>query len=261
MKNNKNRILLLLGIMLGVSGCVSSSGVDENAADIEASRYNTQAAAEYYRQGSIETALEKAEKAIDQDDENADAWMIYGMILASRGNPEDIDNAEDAYEEAVSLRPEDPSIRNNYGSFLCGQGEYRDAIEEFISVAKDRRYHKPEAAWTNAGTCAMRIPDYINAEEYLRSALEINREYAPALWQMAQLMLERDKALPARAFLQRLEAMGQLPAEALWLGVQIEKNLNDQAAAQRYADILLRDYPESREAVMVLEMREAEGND
>ena len=261
---NKNRISACIGLLvfaLASAGCVSTSSVDDNAAEIQASRYNTQAATEYLRQGSIDTALEKVRKAIDQNEDNADAHLLHGMILARQGDPDLMDEAEDAYEEAVSLRPEDPVIHNNYGSFLCDQGKYNDAIRQFTRAAESHRYQQPEAAWTNAGTCAMRIPDHERAEKFLRRALEINREHAPALWQMARLMLQTERPLLARAFLQRLEAMGKLPSEALWLGVRIERALEDQAAAARYVDILLRDYPESREAALVVDSQEAAAND
>lgn len=254
---NKNKITgwIVLACALIMTGCVSGGSIDDNVSEIEASRYNTQAATEYFRQGRIDSALEKAVKAVEQDDENADAQLIYAMILERRGDPEDLDDVEDAYERAIDLSPDNPGYRNNYGSFLCKQEEYRDAIRQFRLVAEHHRYQRPEAAWTNAGTCAMRIPDLDRAEDFLRKALDINRQHAPALWQMAQLMLEKENALAARAFLQRLEAMGKLPAEALWLGVRIERSMNDEAAARRYADILLRDYPESREAALVMESR------
>lgn len=261
---NKNRIsacLGLLGFALATTGCVSTTSVDDNAAEIEASRYNTQAAAEYLRQGSLDTALEKVRKAIEQNDNNADAHLLHGMILVRQNDPDQLDEAEEAYEEAVSLQPQDPIIRNNYGSFLCNQGEYNDAIRQFLRTAENHRYQQPEAAWTNAGMCAMRIPDFERAEKYLRKALDINREHVPALWQMAQLMLKIDRPLLGRAFLQRLEVMGALPPEALWLGVQIERKLGDRAAAKRYADILLRDFPESREAALVVGGQEAAAND
>lgn len=252
--------LLAFG-MLAMTGCVSSGGTDRDVANVEASRYNTQAAAEYYRKGQVDVALEKIEKAIEQDDENADAYMLYGMILAASVEKEDLYKARDAYEEALDLRPEDQMIRNNFASFLCDRGEHRKAIGYFIEVANSRSYNRPEAAWTNAGTCASRIPDLELAEEYLRKALAINSNHPAALWQMAQLMLEKEQPLLARAFLQRLEGMGQLPASALWLGVRIERALDDDAAANRYTDILLRDYPESREAAKAMEALKGGGDE
>ncbi len=72
---------------------------------------------------------------------------------------------------------------------------------------------------------------------------------------MADVSFQKNEFLAARGFMQRFEAVQRLPAEALWLGIRIERQLNDQAAERRYADILLRDFPESREAKLVLEGR------
>ncbi len=70
---------------------------------------------------------------------------------------------------------------------------------------------------------------------------------------MADVSFQNGNYLGARAFLQRLEASQPLPPEAIWLGIRIERRLGDRQAEKRYTDILMRDYPDSREAALVTE--------
>ena len=242
------KILLLAIIPFLAAGCVTSGGRATN--DPDASKYNTRLALEYFQRGQRELAMEKIEKAIEQDNSSAQAYMIKGMLLAEL---KEFSAAEDSFEEALDLAPDNPAIQNNFGSFLCQRGEYEEGIELFVKVARNQRYGRPDSAWTNAGVCAKRQGDLSTAENYFRKALEINGTNPAALWQMSDISFRNGHYLGARAFLQRLEATQPLPPEAIWLGVRIERRLGDRQAAKRYTDILMRDYPDSREAALVSE--------
>ena len=89
--------------------------------------------------------------------------------------------------------------------------------------------------YTNAGTCAKQV-DLALAESYLRAALAQDPQFPDALFQMADVSLERGNALQARGFLERYLAQGKPTPAALWLGVRIEQSLNDATAARKYGD-------------------------
>ena len=65
---------------------------------------------------------------------------------------------------------------------------------------------------------------------------------------MSGLKLRTSDYLAARAFLQRYEAAGGMSAEGLYMGVQIERRLNDLKSANDYEKNLLIRFPESNEA-------------
>ena len=89
------------------------------------------------------------------------------------------------------------------------------------------------------------------AERYLREALEYDPQSRTALFNLAGLSFERGEGLRARAFLQRLEAVGGLGARALLLAVQVERSLGSEAIAQEYARTLIERYPDSPQASQV----------
>lgn len=245
------RLIMIMLASLLLQACVTvGSTTDEE--DTDAASFNSRLAYEYLQRGQRELAMDKIDKALEQNPDSAEAHLIKGMLL---NQLQEYSDAEDHYEKAMSLVPDDANMQNSYASFLCERGDYRNGIQYFVKAGTNPRNNRPENAWTNAGNCAKRIPNLKQAEEFYRRALDINRSLPVALWQMADVSFQKNEFLAARGFMQRFEAVQRLPAEALWLGIRIERQLNDQAAERRYADILLRDFPESREAKLVLEGR------
>jgi type IV pilus assembly protein PilF len=62
---------------------------------------------------------------------------------------------------------------------------------------------------------------------------------------MANISYLQGSYLRARAFLQRYEAVGAMNEESLILGYDIEMELGDQQAANRYRQELMERYPGS----------------
>lgn len=210
----------------------------------EAARINTELGTAYTRNGDLDLALDKFNRALDQDPDLASAHAGVAFVYVRRGEPQ---RAEEHYLKALQLDSHDAATRNNFGVFLCGQNRDREADTLFQQAAGEPRYGEPEKAWTNAGVCARRAPDLDKAERYFRKALDIRPEFAEALAQMASLRAERGDYLHARAFLQRYEKVGPPSAPMLTLGAQIETALGDAAAAAEYDRRLKAQFPPGSE--------------
>ncbi len=247
------RALALSALAAALTACVTES-IEEpatKASPEEAAIANLQLGAQYLRQGDLEAALNKLQKAVDQNPQLPQAHSALALAFERMGMG---DEADRHYRQAVRLGRDDGPISNSYGAYLCRKGDYKDAEKYFLKAARNPRYRTPEAAYANAGVCALRSDDYDRAEDFFREALAINPTYVDALWQMAELSFKRDRALQSRAFLQRLAEATRLPPNALWLGMQVEKQLGDAAAAAGYARRLKTDFPDSRETGMLLEL-------
>jgi type IV pilus assembly protein PilF len=246
------QILATLLVSLVLGACVTTTNIDpappkepEEAAEI-----NTQLGAEYLRQGKLELAQEKLEKAIEQNPQLASAHTYLALVYDQLG---DEPKAEKHYERALKLEPGTATTLNLYGAFLCRHDREKEADKYFEQAAQDRRYKTPEVALTNAGVCALRLPDQSIAESYFRQALAANPKFQDALWHMSRLSFEKSNYLQARAFLQRYAEVGAMGAAALWLGVRVERSLGDADAAKRYAARLQQEFPESDEARLLAE--------
>ncbi|MGQ0502252.1 MAG: type IV pilus biogenesis/stability protein PilW [Panacagrimonas sp.] len=210
----------------------------------EAARINTELGTAYTRNGDLDLALDKFDRALDQDPELAAAHAGIAFVYVRRGEPQ---RAEEHYLRALQLDARDAATRNNFAVFLCGQNRGREADRQFQEAANDPRYGEPEKAWTNAGVCARRVPDLDRAEGYFRKALAIRPEFAEALAQMASLSAERGDYLHARAFLQRYEKVAPPSVQMLALGAQIEHALGDTGAAAEYERRLKAQSPSGSE--------------
>lgn len=243
----------MLFCALFAAGCVTEKpkgGLEQRSEPnlAEAARINTQLGADYARQGRYDIATEKLKKAIDQDERYAPAHTTLAYVYTQRGDPV---LAEAEYRRALELDGSDPEVRNNFGVFLCGQGKTAEADRYFMSAVRDRAYSTPEAAWTNAGLCAMKARDAARAEEDFRQALKINPGFAEALAQMAALTYQQRDYPRARAFLQRYDRVAKPRADTLLLAADTERQLGDPQAARRYEASLLQSFPESEEAAQL----------
>ncbi|MGQ0699455.1 MAG: type IV pilus biogenesis/stability protein PilW [Panacagrimonas sp.] len=244
----KTLAMLLAAVLL--NACASSpeaartSSARPQADFKEAARINTELGTAYTRNNDLDLALDKFNRAIEQEPDYAPAHAGVAFVYVRRG---DSQRAEEHYRRALKINPDDAGTRNNFGVFLCGQNRGKEAENLFLHAAKDSGYAEPEKAYTNAGVCARKVPDLDKAEAYFRKALELRPEFGEALAQMASLCVERRDYLRARAFLQRYEKVGPPTAQILAMGSQVELALGDKKAAADYATRLKTQFPESEE--------------
>lgn len=238
------RSLLIVVLAAAALGCVSNAP-PSLASNKDAARYNVQLGMNYLQLGDLEAAREKLERAVEQDPTLPAAHAALGILYERAG---DMRRAGDHLRRASRLAPDDPNMVNSYGGFLCRQGDRKEGIRHFEMAAGNAFYRTPETALTNAGVCARGIPDNVAAEDFLRRALEINRNHAEALLQLADLSMATQRPMPARAFLQRFESVSAVTPYSLDLGRRIEMLAGDPQAAAEYATRLRREFPDSREA-------------
>ena len=240
--------LLLLGALVAV-GC--AGGQDSR----RASDINTQLGMNYLQQGNLNQASESLERALQQNRRNAEAHAAKA-VLSER--LEQYDDAERHFRRSLRLDDEQPSVRNNYGRFLCNRGRYGEAQQQFDYAIDDPLYRRRHVALANAGLCALRDERMDVAEDYLRRSLEHEPNFAPALRRLARLRYDSGDYVSARGYYQRYTQRSDQTASTLLLGVRIETALDNRDEAASYALRLRSQFPESDEA---RELREMERND
>ncbi len=247
-RSARSRVFLLMLTML-LAACASKPAQQSGESPAQ---INTRLGLSYMQQGNYEVALEKLQRALEQDPNFVDAHHYIAELYKTMRNSE---LAEQHYRRALRLSPNDAALQNNYAVFLCDDRRYGEAEERFLRAARTRAYQRPDEAYQNAAMCLLRIPDRERAMGHLRKALEINPRLPSALYQMTALSFETGENLQARAFLQRYEANARHTPQSLWLGVRIERALDNTAAAEDYARQLRRDFPRAEETARLLEIR------
>lgn len=255
------RLTVALTVALTLGGCISSSSRPPPAArqSGDAAEYNLQLGISYLRKNNLQAAREKLEKALEQDSNLAKAHSALGIVFERLEDPE---GAERHYRRAVDLDGSDPDNLNALAVFTCSRKQKPDeALKLFdraIAIPLSVRNANRPMLYTNAGTCAKRV-DLLRSETYLRGALAQDPQFPDALFQLADVSLERGNALQARGFLERYLGRRKANAAALWLGVRIEQALNDSSAAADYSEQLLREFPEAAETRMLADQARSRG--
>jgi len=244
------RILPCMPILaLLLSGCVTSSTSPFQSDKVsmkQAAQDNVALAIQYLREGNRDAAMQKVQKAIDEDPDNANAYTAEALIYNANG---DLPNAKKAYLTAMRKSSDDPEVENDYAVFLCQHGDAKGSIDYFQKAADNPRYSTPDAAYANAGLCALHIPDPAAADEYFRKALARNPTMLEPLAQLAEISYTQKNYLSARAFIERFDSLApNSRPDVLLLGVNNERALGNQQGAVDYAKRLLKLYPTSAQA-------------
>lgn len=253
MKNTARKLVATGLLLVMLAACVSTTqrtNVRSMEPTGDAGDINYQLGTEYYRKGNFELAKDRLERAIDQDPRNADAHSALALTFARLGNDR---LATDSFEQATRLAPNSINVRNAYAVYLCQKNRYDDAVVQFDRAINIRENDDSYIMMTNAGVCIAQKPDLALAEKYFRDALAIRPSYGEALIQLAALKHRTDDNLSARAFIQRYLATNPPSSGVLYLAVQIETQLDGERAATDYMNQLLRDFPESAEARLMLQ--------
>ncbi len=256
------KLIVLVAVAVMLAACTSSGPAPvkrptTSKPDLsQAAVYNTQLAVDALRKNNLQEAKDKITRALEQDPRNAEVHASAALIFERLGEDR---LADTHFSRAISLAPQNPSIQNNYAVYLCRKGDAERGQKLFLEAAANPLYRTPESAYVNAGTCALRAGNTVQAEENFRRALAMNARNTEALMQMANMQLEAGNMLPARAFLERYLAISPATAASLWLGVRLERATGNPQVAQGYADRLKSQFPTSVETRQLLDLEKTAG--
>jgi type IV pilus assembly protein PilF len=254
MKHAATRTLMAI-LLITLAACSTTSStttVDKQEPDLkEASKLNVELALGYIKREQLGVAQEKLDKAIKEDPKNLDAFTTMAYLKTLIGEYQE---AVNFYLDALDIKPSDPGLHNSYGGLLCEMGKYDDGLKEISLAYENPFYETPYLAFANAGTCYLKQGNLQQAELMLRKALRVNPDYTGALLSMAEIGIDSKKYLMARAYIQRYHAKVKPTAESLWIQIQAEKALGDNAHYLKYAKLLLNEFPDSQEAGLLHEL-------
>src|SRR5688500_7181762 len=242
---------MTLVMTVGIAGCMSTSSDNITEPQLDrASEINLEIGIDHLRKGNLPAAKEKIDRAVEQNSRNAKAQMAAGLLYDRLGETNKADNH---FDRALSIEPKNPDIANNYAAFLCKNDRFERGEKFALQAAANPLYNTPEVAYVNAGNCARANKDLAKADAHYRKALTAQSRFGAALFSLAEVELEQQNYLSARAFLERYMAVSRTSPSTLWLGVRIERGLGNSAAANQYAQRLKNEYPSAAETRQLLQ--------
>ncbi|MFV3325802.1 type IV pilus biogenesis/stability protein PilW [Pseudomonas sp. NY15372] len=226
-----------------LAGCVSGGAVDPLASRqgrADAGRAYVQLGLGYLQQGLTGQAKAPLIKALALDGNDADAHAALALVFQAEGEPT---LAETHFRKALSARPSDTRIRNNYGSFLYAQGQFRQAQQMFRQAAADTLYPERSRVYENLGLVALKLERRDQAREYLGKALQLDPRQPKALLEMAELSYENRHYVPARDYYDRFSQLSDANARSLLLGSRLARALDEPGTVAELGQQLQRLYP------------------
>jgi type IV pilus assembly protein PilF len=245
---------LWLAALLLLAGCASKmtegpsveSGqvVGEAGDPRNRARLHTELAGLYYSRGNMGVALDELRVATGADPNYALAYGLFGLVyMELKENA----LAEQNFERALRLAPNEPDINHNYGLYLCQTGREKESIKYFLQAIRNPLYPAPWRSYSAAGTCSVRVKNVKDADEFFQRALKGDPDEPGSLLQLGQIRFDQGRIDDARALVTRHNKVVSPSAESLWLALRIERRAGQRAAEQSYATQLRRRFPASNE--------------
>lgn len=240
--------MTLLALFL-LAGCTTVEQTGNRKVNPKAgARDRVALASEYLRKGDNESAQVQLKKALELDEDSAEAHHLMAIVEERDG---DMRQAEKEYRKAIKLKSQYSAAYNNYGVFLLKNNRCKEAIKQFEAAASDLGYELRAQTFEGMGRCHLRLGDKDEAMRAFSRALRLDASLPLSTLQMSDLLFEQNNFVAARDLYQRYlkltEQMPQTP-QSLWLGIRLERQLGDNKNALASYELALRRlYPNSPE--------------
>ena len=250
-------MLAAAGIGLGsLSGCASNApGANETSrGDMvtdsdepetrKRARIRLELAVGYFEQGQTTVALDELKQSLLADPNFSEAHNLRGLIYM-RLNDQRL--AEESFRRALSISPRDPNVLHNYGWLLCQQARYPESQAAMAQAIASPLYGGRAKTWMAQGLCQSRAGLKAEAEASLTRSYELDAGNPITGYNLANLLYQRGEFTRAQFYVRRLNNSELANSESLWLGIKVERRMENRDAMQQLAGQLKKRYAQSRE--------------
>ena len=246
---------LLISALAGLSGCASRQGESGNGSEImtdsdepnahKRARIRLELATGYFEQGQTTIALDELKQSISADPNYAAAYNLRGLIYLRLN---DFRFAEESFRKALSIEPQDATVMHNLGWSYCQEARYPQAQQLFAQALAVPQYRERAKTWRAQGLCQVRAGQREEGEQSLLKSHEFEPGNPVTAYNLALLMFQRGEFSGAQFYVRRLNNSELANEESLWLGIKVERRLDNRTAMQQLGAQLLKRYPQSRQA-------------
>lgn len=237
-----------MGAMISCSSFAQAPATSATSA-ANSAKAHLDLAVSYFQSGQFETAQSEAQRALKDEPKNSQALMLMGLIHMQM---KELPRAEEMLRAAIAADANNGDAYNNYGLLLCQTNRIDASIEQFGRAMSSPRYSKVSQTLVNAGICLTQKNDYAAAEKYFLKALEQDPFMPSALYQLSRAYLKGNRVDLAENRLEALHRQITPNSASLYLESQIARAKGDSAKAQRLAERVNKQFPNSPEARRVL---------
>ena len=252
---------LLIALAGGLTGCASGftpptvagaskadfiTDSDETDARKRA-RIRLELAVGYFEQGKTTTALDELKQSINADPTLFEAYNLRGLIYMRLN---DAGLAEESFRKALFINPRAANVQHNYGWLLCQQSRVPEAVQMFTAAIADPNYGDRAKTWMTQGLCQMKIGKVAEAEASLTHSYELDAGNPITGYNLALLLFNRGEFVRAQFYVRRLNNSELANSESLWLGINVERRMENREAMSQLASQLKKRFPQSKEIAL-----------
>jgi type IV pilus assembly protein PilF len=235
--------VVLLAFLLG--GCVTETTgapFGNTRSDAQALRDYIQLATGYIEQGDMPNARRNLNNAAGIDASNSEVFALWGLVYSREGEP---DLADESFRRALRINAGNSQARNNYAAFLFSEERFEDAYQQLEEVVEDTMYTNRAQAFENLGLAALRLNRTGDAEYAFGRAVQLNGRQLRSSLELASMNIQKQPPDLPQAGAYYRNYLTLLPlyntaqtARSLWVGIQLENALGNDAAVRQYGSEL-----------------------
>lgn len=252
------RHLLIVAGALAMTGCVTESVylgsdkpvVEKRINNEDAARTRISLALKYLSTGDSSQAKYNLERAAVFAPKLPEVHYSTAYYYSAVG---EVELAKKSYLRAIELAPDDPNTLNNYGVFLCGNGQYDEAQEYLLAAIAIPSYIRVAESYENLALCAIENDEFGDAQEYLESSVKHSPLRSSSLINLSALYYAKSDLIKAQDLLARYEDAGRVSSRSLLLSYLIDNKMGHIQKAELTGKVLQQTYFSSREALVVRE--------
>lgn len=225
-------------LFVALSGCVSVTEGEPQRVEadpISMSESRIALGLGYMEQENMVRARENLELAIQHAPRYYRARLSMAHYYETVG---ETDEARKQYKSALRLDSNNGNVLNNYGTFLCKQGDYEQADRYFNQAINQPFYYLVSASYENAGFCALKSGDSDRAKYYFTRALDHDPNRIKSILQLAKIEVSKDEYRDARLRLFKFHQRYGYQIPSLQILVELESKSGNEALRDKYQSML-----------------------
>lgn len=252
-------VLSLAGVALsGLTGCATNpdGSAGRSTADLvtdsdepevrKRARLRLELAVGYFEQGQTTVALDELKQALATDPSFPDAYNLRGLVYMRLN---EIPLAEESFKRALALSPRDANVMHNYGWLLCQQERFPQSQAVFAQAIASPLYAGRAKSLMAQGLCQVRAGLLPEGELSLQRAYELEPGNPITGYNLANLLYKRGEIGRSQFYIRRINNSELANAESLWLGIKIERRLENRDAMQQLGAQLKKRFAQARETL------------
>lgn len=224
---------LVLILSLSIVGCVSvTEGPPKIKSDpIAMSESRIELGLGYMGQGNMVRARENLELAVKHAPSYYRARLSMAHYYEQVG---EVDEARITYQKALRLDSQNGNVLNNYGTFLCKQGEYDQADKYFNRAIDQPYYYLVSASYENAGFCAFKAGNADKAKYYFTRAIDHDPNRIRSVLQLSTIEVNEADYNDARLRLFKFHQRYGYQVPSLKILIELERKAGNNAIQEKY---------------------------